>query len=186
MPLEIDHSLIRRAQNKDPTAIGVIYERLQGYIFRYLYYKVGDFHAAEDLTAEVFIRVIKALPRYRQNAVPLRAWVMKIARNLAIDHFRRTGHREPLPLKEELLAGDEHPEKFVERQLTSDALARALEKLTEDQREVIALRFLAEMTILEVSEVLGKNQSAVKALQRRGLRSLNRILVDWKVRYDGS
>ncbi len=186
MPEEIDINLIRRAQDNNLAAIATIYERLQGVIFRYLYYQVGDYQSAEDLTAEVFIRVIKALPRYRQNTVPIKAWVMKIARNLAIDHFRRAGKHNHLELREDVMAGEARPEISVERNLTYGALARALTSLTEDQRDVITMRFLADMSIVEVSEVLGKTESAIKALQRRGLRSLHRILEDWKVSYDGS
>ncbi len=184
MPEEIEIKLIRRAQDNDLAALSAIYDRLQGVVFRYLYYRVGDYQTAEDLTSDVFIRVIKALPRYKQKSVPFRAWVMKIARNLAVDYYRRAGFRDHLELKEELLISRDRPDRTVEQNLTSAALAQALRRLTEDQRDVITLRFLAEMSIIEVGMVLGKNESAVKALQRRGLRALHKILEDWKVSDD--
>jgi RNA polymerase sigma-70 factor (ECF subfamily) len=183
MPDGIGEAVISRAQGGDAAAIGAVYEHYHLSVLRYLYYRVGDHQAAEDLTSEVFLRMIKALPRYRQRSTSFQAWLFRIARNLAVDHFRKLKVRQHSDLEEHLVAGEEAPETAVERSLTGERLRQAMTKLLDDQREVIALRFVAGMPIAQVSQTLGKSEAAVKGLQRRALMALRDILADWEVEY---
>jgi RNA polymerase sigma-70 factor, ECF subfamily len=180
----MNEGLIRRAQTGDLTAIGELYDAHREGVFRYLYYQVGDVHAAEDLTAEVFENMIRALPRYQQQGVPFAAWLYRIARNSAVDHFRKANMGKVTDLDENVVAGGSSPEAAAEQLLTSSRLAEALQKLNKNQRDVIILRFVIEMPIAEVARVLGKREDAIKGLQRRGLMALRGILADWNVAYD--
>jgi RNA polymerase sigma-70 factor (ECF subfamily) len=180
----VNNALIARAQAGDGAAFGVLFERYRRSVFRYLYYRIGDQHSAEDLTGEVFLRVMRALPDYRRQGAPFQAWIFQIARHLAVDHFRKVNTRHHYPLNEELAAKEDDLDLAVERRLTSDRLREALAQLTDEQREVITLRFVAEMPIAEVAAALSKSESAVKALQRRGLEALRDTLVELKVSYD--
>ena len=97
--------------------------------------------------------------------------------------MRKTNTRKALELKEEILADGQDLDAVAENRLMSEQLVRALETLTQEQREVIVLRFVMEMPINQVARVMGKSVSAIKALQRRGLRSLRKTLISWKVPY---
>ncbi len=177
----IGRATIARAQAGNAAAIGEIYEHFHADVFRFLYYRVNDRQVAEDLTAEVFLKLIAALPGYRSTGAPFRAWLFQIARNLAVDHYRRSAHRDHLDLEPGLADPGESPASQVERSLVSDHLVRALNGLTEDQRDVLILRFITQMPILHVAQVLGKSETAVKALQRRGLQALRATLEKWNV-----
>lgn len=174
---------IQRARQGDSSAIGDLYQEYHLPVFRYLYYRIGDPHTAEDLTSEVFIRMIRSLPGYQPQDVPFLAWLFQIARNLSIDHFRKTNSINLVSLEETLNGGQEDLTKTVERNLTSERLAQALGNLNDDQREVIVLRFLAGMPIAEVAQALAKSENAIKGLQRRGLTALRQILTDWEIVY---
>lgn len=178
-------SLMRKAQAGDRTALGELYNQYWPAVFRYLYYRVGNRQAAEDLASEVFTRMLEALPRYKPTAVPFKAWLFQIARNLAVDHFRKGGGRVSVSLDPEMEnAMEEDPYSRVERSLTNARLQSALSTLNPDQRDVIILRIIGEMPICEVAQALGKSEDAVKGLQRRGLIALRDTLADWKVGYD--
>jgi RNA polymerase sigma-70 factor (ECF subfamily) len=178
-------SLMRQAQSGDRAALAELYNEHWPAIFRYLYYRVGNRQAAEDLTAEVFARMLEALPRYRPTAVPFKAWLFKIARNLAVDHFRRGGGRVDASLDPEMENHmEEDPYSRVARSLTSDRLQNALSTLSPEQRDVVIMRIIGEMPIGEVAQALGKSEDAIKGLQRRGLIALRDVLADWKVGYD--
>jgi RNA polymerase sigma-70 factor (ECF subfamily) len=183
MPEQLDPALIAQAQSGNAAAIGKLYETFHGGVHRFLYYRVGDRQTAEDLTAEVFFRMLEALPRYRHGEIPIRAWIYRIARNLVIDHYRKMSVRDHQQLDESLSDPGVGPESTAERRLTSERLYHALLELTEDQRDVIVMRFVAEMPIAQVAEAVEKSETAVKALQRRGLRALRKILKNWNVKY---
>lgn len=178
-----NHELINRARRGDKTAITTLYETHRQKVFRYLYYQLGDQQTAEDLTTEVFLRMIKNLPRYQPQA-PFQAWLFQVARNLAIDHLRRSNRFKHTYLNERLIWDGDTPERYAERRLTSEQLQGTLDRLTADQRDVVVLRFVAEMPIAQVAVTMNKSESAVKALQARGLEALHRILSEQQVTYD--
>lgn len=180
---EVTAAVIKQAQSGDTTALTVLYEHYRPDVYQYLYYRMGRPQLAEDLTTEVFIRVIEHLPRYQQRRVAFRAWLLQIARNLAIDHMRKMNVRDHVDLDDEMPADVDGPETAVDLALTGDHLKNALRRLTADQCDVIVLRFVAEMPINEVARMLNKSESAIKALQARGLEALQKILAPQKVYY---
>jgi RNA polymerase sigma-70 factor, ECF subfamily len=181
MSEEVAEAVIKRAQSGDTTALTDLYEHYKSDVYRYFYYRLGQSQIAEDLTTELFIRVLEHLPRYRLRGVPFRAWLMRIARNLVIDYVRKLTMRTHVHLDENMAAEYEGPETAVERNLTIERLQQALSRLTADQCDVIILRFIAEMPIHQVAQTLNKSESAVKALQARGLEALQRLLTMQKV-----
>lgn len=182
--LEISTStLVARAQSGETAVIGELYDRYHLSIFRYLYYRVGDQQAAEDLTSEVFLRMIRSLNGYRSQSVAFEAWLFQIARNLAIDYYRKMNDGNVTPLEEHHISERENPEQRLERRLTSELLTKALARLNEMQRDVIVLRFINGLSISQVAQALHKSEDAIKALQRRGLSALREILSEWEITY---
>jgi RNA polymerase sigma-70 factor (ECF subfamily) len=178
---EIDNQVIRGAQKGEHPAIAQIYETYQLSVYRYLYYRVGDRHTAEDLTSEVFLRMLRGLGSYQPSNEPFGAWLFRIARNLAIDHYRARGRRNETQLEEEdmnLASYQANPAMAVEAALTSESLHQALDRLPVDQRDVIILRFVAELSIAEAARALNRSEDAIKGLQRRSLTALQRILIE--------
>jgi RNA polymerase sigma-70 factor (ECF subfamily) len=177
IPPPQDADLIQRVKQGDQSALVEIYERYQPSVFTYVFYRVCDQETAEDLTAEVFTRMLANLHRYQSRGKPILAWLYTIARHLVVDHYRRNGSASHLPLGEDILDGDDnHPVKAVEARLANECLSRALERLTEEQRQVVILKFIENRDISELVTILGKNERAIRSLQHRALTALYRIM----------
>jgi RNA polymerase sigma-70 factor (ECF subfamily) len=179
----LNPELLRRAQEADPIVVSALYERYQRGIYRYLYYRVGDPQTAEDLTSEVFLRMIEALSNYDNQDVSFQAWLFQIARNISIDHYRKMGIQRNVQLEDNLPEQGTEPLELIAKELTSEKLRLALVELPESQRDVIVMRFITGMPIGEVAQVLHKSEDSVKGLQRRALLALRDILVKWEVSY---
>jgi len=175
--------IIQSAKTGDLASVATLYERHRAGVFRYLFYRVGNRQTAEDLTSEVFLRMIRSLDGYRDRGISFQAWLFQIAHNLAIDHFRRDHNSWEVELLESLPANDPEPAAAVERKLTSESLQRALLKLEADQRDVVVLRFVVSMPIADVAQTLNRSEDAVKGLQRRGLIALRAVLAGSEVPY---
>ena len=166
-----------RAQKGAEDAMSYLYLNHYQRIYRYLYYRAGDTQTAEDLTSEVFLKMVQALPRYRLQNIPFQAWLFQIARNLAIDHHRKHESHPDVEMPEDLKEDGQSLDEDLEIKLTSDLLSGALNKLTDDQRDVILLRFVDGMSLAQVAQVLHRSEDSVKGLQRRALISLRQTLV---------
>jgi RNA polymerase sigma-70 factor (ECF subfamily) len=170
--------LIARAQRGDKEALGMLYDQHQSALFRYLYFRSGDRQLAEDLTGDVFIRMLAALPRYRSGQVPFRAWLYRIAHNRLVDYYRRESGRSTVALSQAEAQPDvrNDPCSCLEQKLTTERLSQALLRLDDVQREVVTMRFLSGLSLREVALALEKSEDAVKALQGRGLATLRQAL----------
>jgi RNA polymerase sigma-70 factor, ECF subfamily len=175
-------ALLPGCQSGDCAAIEGIYDLYADRLYRYLLARTGDPEVAADLTAELFVRVIKKVPGFRLNnsrpAASFSAWLYRIAANMAADHRRQQGRRREVSLDEELclMARELCPEYSAEKREVGRRLVRAIETLSEDQRLVIIGKFGEEMTNMQIAEWLGKTEGAVKALQHRALRTLGKLL----------
>jgi RNA polymerase sigma-70 factor, ECF subfamily len=169
-----DQALVTSAQNGNTQAVAELYDRHQERIFRYVRSRVYDHQLAEDLTGEIFTRMVTNLNQYENSGYPFTAWLYRIARNLIIDHQRREDRYMQVPIEAVYHAGtaDIEPAAVVEKQLAAERLHLALETIDETQREVIRLRFLAGLSLQEVADTLGKTVGAIKAQQYRGLLAL--------------
>lgn len=171
-----DDSLLERVQDYDAAALGEIYDRYAGRIYNYIYYRLGDAHLAEDLTGTVFAKMLEAIQTSKSWNVSFSGWLYRIAHNLVVDHFRRNQQVRGAPLDERLVAGDQDPVRTVERRLENDRLRLAITQLTEEQAQVITLKFVEGLTNAEVARIMDKTEGAIKSLQFRALASLRRIL----------
>jgi len=174
MPHLSSLELIRLAQQGDAEAIGALYDAHCQTVLRYFNARLGHQQTAEDLTGEVFRRMLTGLPRYRAIELPFRAWLFRIAHNLLVDHYRReSGHAVvPLAEAENASEGEADPVSAVEQKLTMEHAYQALAELEPPQRDVLALRFLSGLSLKETALAMGRTEDAVKALQRRGLLAL--------------
>ncbi|MCE7939736.1 RNA polymerase subunit sigma-24 [bacterium] len=175
-PVHDEHELIRRAQEYDPAAFGEIYERYYIGVYKYVYYRIGDQTAAEDMTMEVFLKAMEAIDGFTFRGIPFSAWLYRIASNLVVDFFRRQPVQPSLSLEEKLVANTEHPLHSLDVQFSHQALREALADLTDEQQQVIILKFVDGLSNIEVAQVLGKTEGAVKSLQHRALAALGRVL----------
>ncbi len=175
MPVS-DAELARQAQQGNRDALGALYDRHQEKIFRYVTSRSFDRQLAQDITEEIFLRMVTHIGSYRPMGVPFTAWLYRIAHNTVIDHNRERLPAQQLSheLAQELPAHQGHnPAVMVERKLEEQLLISALDQIDPLQREVIVLRFLMGYTLKETASSVEKSVAAVKAIQHRGLHALN-------------
>lgn len=165
--------LVRRAAERDVRAFGQLYDYFLERLYRYVYYRVGNPVEAEDLVEEIFLKVWEGLPGYRARGVPFAAWLFRLARNHLVDHSRTKREAGPLP---ETIAATDDPLDVVMRRVDAEAVRAVLGRLTEEQREVIALRFVEGLSTREIAATVGRQEGAVRALQMRALHSLRRAI----------
>jgi len=176
-----EEELIRRAQEFDQEALGWLYQLFYPKLYNYAYLQLGDVQQSEDLASEVLLRVVESLKDYRFRGAPVSAWVFRIARNYLIDLHRRRQRRPQVGLYEGIPNGEDSPQAAAERAIAQGELRLALTRLTEEQRQVIILKFVEGMDNASVARVLGRSQGAVKSLQHRALVSLRKILSSQEV-----
>ncbi|MCX6024060.1 MAG: sigma-70 family RNA polymerase sigma factor [Chloroflexi bacterium] len=171
--------LVRRAQERDRAAFGELYELYGRKVYAYLSYNLnGRPHEAEDLTEEVFLKVLEKIDSYRNTGAPFSAWLYRIAHNHLVDYVRHR-KREPALSLEDTPPGMEpssSDEQEMALRLDSQGLTEALRELTFEQRQVILLRFIQDLSIADTARIVGKGEDAVKKLQSRALKSLKRIM----------
>ncbi len=173
-----EEALLVRAKKLEDDAWQMIFQQHYPRLYSYLYYQVGNADVAEDLCGLVFERAVKHIHRFNPRKGGLAGWLTRIAQNLARDYHRRNRTRapEPLELNEAWIAHGKDPSALLLAQESSRYLYQALQQLTEEQRNVILLRFLAQMKLPEVARTLGKSVGAVKSLQHRALATLRKEL----------
>jgi len=167
-----EEALVEAARALEEGAWEEIYRRHAPQVYTYIYYRLGDRLAAEDLTSEVFVKAIAGIGKYTYRGTPLLAWLYRIAHNATADHrksaARLYGHEARLDEDFE-----EQGDALATLSERSDMLA-AIRTLTEDQQQVVILRFYQGLNHAEVGRIMEKPEGAVKALQTRALRSLRR------------
>ena len=157
-PTTDELTLVHAAQT-DMQAFGVLYDRYIQRVYRYCYYRTNTALDAEDLTAQIFLAALEALPRYRQDG-HFAAWLFTIAHNKVMDYHRRI---PPLPLDESILPPIyTDMEVDVEKSQRREHLSRLIQSLAKNERELIHLRYVAELSFAEIAKVLQKNEDAVK------------------------
>ena len=171
---------LKQARDLNRAALTAIYDDYYQPIYRYVYRHVGEVDLARDLTSDVFQRFLHALHGGRGPTDNLNAWLYRTAHNIVVDHYRRQQHRQHLPLDEDLPHSGTDPVSLTEKHLSAETVRAALRKLTPDQQQVIALKFLEGLSNQETAAVLDKPVSAVKSLQHRALSALERILTPVK------
>lgn len=159
-----ERTLIEAAQ-KDPAEFAALYEEHFERVYAYAVRRVRDRHQAQDITSEVFQQALANLPRFEWRGAPFAAWLYRIASNAIADHFARQSREIRRP-DEEMSEVDSDD---IERRAS---LFRLVNKLPDDQRRVIVMRFVEGRTIREIGERIGRSEGAVKQLQWRALQKL--------------
>jgi RNA polymerase sigma-70 factor (ECF subfamily) len=168
--------LIQRAKTYDPQALSALYERYYQGIYRYVYYRVSDSALAEDLTGDIFLKMLHGIQSYSIQGVPFSAWLYRIARNRVIDHMRRMPAKAELTLEEARIETIASGESVIENALQRDELLKAVQILTEEQRQVIILKFINDLDNATIAAIMRKTEGAVKSLQHRALDTLRHHL----------
>jgi RNA polymerase sigma-70 factor (ECF subfamily) len=161
---------IARAKEGDREALRFLYVRFADDVQGFVFSIVRDHHEAEDITQTVFAKLMSAIHKYEQREVPFAAWILRVARNVALDHVRA---RRQIPCEEVRTSDEGHEQVGFER---SQCLKAALGELPPDQRQVLVLRHIAGLSPPEIAERLGKTEGAVHGLHHRGRGALRAAL----------
>jgi RNA polymerase sigma-70 factor, ECF subfamily len=161
---------VAQAKQGDSEGIHFLYVRFYDDVLRYVNSLVRDYHEAEDITHNVFAKLMTAITKYEERAVPFTAWIMRVARNAALDHLRA---RRAVPTEEVRVTEAAEADSNLERGLD---IREALEELPTDQREVLVLRHVMGLSPVEIAGTLEKTESSVHGLHHRGRRALQGAL----------
>jgi len=166
--------VLARASQGDKDAFGELYEHYTERIFNYVYYRTGNVHDAEDLTARVFQRAMNHIHSYTDRGVPFSAWLYRIAHNLVANWHRDRSRKQEIPLDDLpiLPAKGDHPETTLVRTEQQDALLRLIRRLPSERQNLLILKFVENMSNAEIGQVMGRSEGAVKSLYHRTLLSL--------------
>jgi RNA polymerase sigma-70 factor (ECF subfamily) len=182
--------LVTASQAGDSYAFGLLFDHYHESIYRYIASRVHRPTDAEDLTQLVFVKALEALPRYEARGVPFGGWLFRLARNAIIDFVRTRHDHGPLDTVLERPNDDVGPDQLAQTREQIDEVAAALESLTDEQREAIALRFFAGLSAREAAEAMGKQEGTVRGLQFRAIAALRRQLgpevTDGEIRSEAS
>jgi len=158
---------VAQAKQGDHEGIRFIYATYSGDVFRFVRSIIGDEHEAEDVTQTVFLKLMRVIRKYERGTVPFTAWLMRVARNAAIDHLRE---KRPVPCEEirgrsTVEALDDNLQRLIE-------LRGAVAELQDEQREVVLLRHVHGLAPREIASRLGKSEGAIHGLHHRGRRAV--------------
>ncbi|MEO8612373.1 MAG: sigma-70 family RNA polymerase sigma factor [Chloroflexota bacterium] len=174
-PLPDERGLIARGKQGDKNAVSALYEGYAQAIFRYISYRVESDMVAEDLTGEVFLRMVQGLPRYEDTGAPLGAWLYRIAATQIADHHRGK-RRVAEPLSDEQPSDDTDPFGKTVKAQEQAQLRIALKSLPEDFQTLLILRFMQGLPHTEVAAILDKSEAAIRVMQHRALKALAKAL----------
>ena len=173
---EPESALIARAKSGDAEAISALYERYAPQIQRYIAARLGDPQQAEDVCADVFVKVLESLGRYEDRGWPFSAWLYRIAYARTVDVLRQSRRRHSISLDEQHLGALEPPDEQIMTHIAYLEIKGAMGHLTSEQRLVLRLRFDEDRSLAEIAESLGRTIGSIKALQHRGLTRLASVL----------
>jgi RNA polymerase sigma-70 factor (ECF subfamily) len=171
-----EEQLIRAAQSGDRDAFAHLYEANVEQVYQYLLRKTGQPADAEDITAEVFIRAMRALPSFEIRGAPFIAWLLRIAHNISINYLKQRSRRKEMFLQDLSVASYDDPVDLALQRVAFDEISIEMETLTNLQRQVLDLRFLRQLSIAETADQMSRSEKAVKFLQHSALRALRRRL----------
>jgi len=165
--------LVKKAKNGEAEAFGLIYDLYLDRIFRFVYLKVSNREEAEDLVQQVFMKAWEAINRFEDEGLPFSSWLYRIARNLVIDFYRT----QKINLTLEEGVGIVHPddlEEKMERSQGQQEIQKILNQLTDEQKDIIILRFVNDLSYKEIAKITKKNPATLRILQHRALNKLRK------------
>ena len=179
--LEINEAeLLANASRGDREAFGVLYEHYVERIYNYVYYRTGNLHEAEDLTARVFQRAMNHIHNYTDRGVPFSAWLYRIAHNLVANWHRDRSRRQEIPLSDipVVPSKEDRPEARLMQSQDQDSLMRLIRQLPSERQSLLILKFVEDLSNAEIGKIMGRSEGAVKSLYHRTLLSLRDELGD--------
>jgi RNA polymerase sigma-70 factor (ECF subfamily) len=171
----VDEATLVEQAKSSPEAFGLLYEQYIDRIYSYVYYRTGNHHDAEDLTAKVFHQALKHIPRYQDRGAPFSSWLYRIAHNLVANWHRDRSRRQIVSLDQVALvapAGDDGPFEHAARSERRDTLLEAIRHLPADRQELLILKFVERLPNAQIGEIMGRTEGAIKSLYHRTLVSL--------------
>jgi RNA polymerase sigma-70 factor (ECF subfamily) len=168
-----ESTLVQRAK-ANPEAFGELYQLYVDRIYNYVYYRTGNSHDAEDLTARIFIRAMQHIAKYEDRGLPFSAWLYRIARNLVANWHRDEGRRKAISLDDisQWRVAEGSLELGMERLDNKELLLTAVRRLPDERQELLILKFVDRLSNAEIGEVLGRSEGAIKSLYHRTLLTL--------------
>jgi len=163
---------VARAQAGDQAAIRFLYLRYKDNVYGYVLSFVRDTHEAEDVTQQVFLKLLSVIHKYQAREVPFTSWLLRVARNAALDHLRQ---RRTVPCEEVYESSHQADDAGRDRRW---GLEQALEALPEEQRNVVVLRHLVGLTPGEIAERMGRSEASIHGLHHRARKAMRRELID--------
>lgn len=179
---ELDDAELVALAKRDKEAFGELYERYLPKIYTYVYYRTGNIHDAEDLTAKVFTRALSHIGSYVDKGLPFGAWLFRIAHNLVANWHRDQSRRKIIPLEDYVAQAHkaEAPDALAEASEEREHLLRALRRLPPDRQQLILLKFIERLPNAEIGRIMNRSEGAIKSLYHRTLRALRAELSDLK------
>ena len=176
---DLERATVDRARTGDQQALADLYDWYMPRVYKYVVARVGNPAEAEDLTEEVFLKMLGAISGFHWREVPFSSWIFRIAHNCIATHYRRSAQRggATSELSEDMVDSRPDLALTVEDRITIEEVRRASALLPDAQREVIALRFAVGLSIAETAKALGKREGNVKALQHKAVAKLQKMLV---------
>ncbi len=181
-----EDEILARASSGDREAFGRLYERYIERIFNYVFYRTGNLHDAEDLTARVFQRAMNHIQNYTDRGVPFSAWLYRIAHNLVANWHRDRSRKQEIPIDDVpvLPSRGDHPEKNLVRSQEQDVLLRLIHRLPGDRQSLLILKFVENLSNAEIGQIMGRSEGAVKSLYHRTLLALRDQIGDLSINLD--
>ena len=169
-----EEEMLGLAARGDREAFGGLYNRYVERIFNYVYYRTGNLHDAEDLTARVFQRAMNHIHNYTDRGVPFSAWLYRIAHNLVANWHRDRSRKQEIPLSDlpVVVSKEERPETRLVKSQDQEALMRLIRQLSSERQTLLILKFVEDLSNAEIGQVMGRSEGAVKSLYHRTLLSL--------------
>ncbi len=182
-----DEEVLGRASKGDKDAFGLLYERYVDRIFNYVYYRTGNLHDAEDITARVFQRAMNHIQNYTDRGVPFSAWLYRIAHNLVANWHRDRSRKQEIPINDlpVLPSRGDHPESTLVHSQDQDSLLRLIRKLPSDRQSLLILKFVENMSNAEIGQIMGRSEGAVKSLYHRTLLALRDQIGEQQITLEG-
>lgn len=173
-------TLVEQAKT-DPESFGLLYERYVDKIYSYVYYRTGNHHDAEDLTARVFYQALNHISRYVQRGAPFSSWLYRIAHNLVANWYRDRSRRQVVSLDRLAIMSsqvEEGPYEQAAKGERRDALLRVIRRLPADRQQLLILKFVERRSNAQIGQIMGRSEGAIKSLYHRTLVTLRQEIAD--------
>lgn len=162
---------VTQAKQGDTRAFGYVYEYFMPMVYKFVYFRINSREDSEDLTEKIFFKAWQSIHKFDTNKASFKTWLFTITRHTIIDFYRT--HKVTYELNEAIeVASDEVPHEEIDKQMAFNKIIPVLKSLPAEQSEILALRFLSQLSIKEAAAVMKKTEGAIRVLQHRALKQI--------------